>query len=77
MGQSMMNQHVTFFFIISEASGYIEFVGFVCTWVRMYMGGKWQENEIQLNADIYVLIFESLNGLKSPIITSLKIFITL
>lgn len=67
----MMDQHVTFIFIIFEASGYIEFVGFVCIWIRMYMAEKRQENEIGAML-IYILIFERLDGLKSPIRTSLK-----
>lgn len=69
-------RHVTYIFIIFKASGFIEFVGFVCIWVRMYMAEKWQENEMQCNADIYVLIFERLDGLELPIRTSLKFFIT-
>lgn len=69
----MMDQHVTFIFIIFEASGYIEFVGFVCILIRMYMAEKLQENEIgAMLIYIHVLIFERLDGLKSPIRTSLK-----
>lgn len=41
----------------------------------MYMAEKWQENEMQY-ADIYILIFERLDGLELPIRTSLKFFIT-